>query len=151
VAVIAKYFNKEFIRGVVIIIYMLWLLFLAYKDICEKKLGNVKLLVLFLISSVYVLLDIHRVNVYIFNFLVSFSFYFILYFLLHKKEIGGADIKLLVIHGFMLGFWESVKACMLGCIIAILVNILYIRRNTLKTFALVPYLVIGMVGLYCFG
>ncbi|MCD7893727.1 MAG: prepilin peptidase [Erysipelotrichaceae bacterium] len=70
-----------------------------------------------------------------------------LYLINHFKEcIGGADLKLITIMGWMLGFYDALIGFSIGVIIASLFSIIMLLLNkvTLKTFIpLIPFLCIG--------
>lgn len=78
--------------------------------------------------------------------------FLLVYLLTRKRGIGGGDVKLMAAAGLLLGAPKILYALFFGCLIAVLVQLplkWFCKKNS--TFALGPYLVVGILGLVWFG
>lgn len=131
-------------------VYFLLMVVAAYEDGRKKHLDNGFVLCQFVAAFLCVAGYGYSLYIYGINLLISMVFYVCLYCLLHDRGIGGADIKFLIVSGGMFGFWGSLWIFMIGSMTSLVFNIFYIRRKTVETFALVPYLAFGTVVYMCF-
>ncbi len=129
------------------------LLVLSMIDISHQIIPNKILIFLFMLSLPYVLL-ISRT--YVESIIGFFSASGLLYIiaLLAKGQMGGGDIKLMAVCGFVLGWQNILLALMLGSIVGAVVGIFLLISGVVKKKQLIPfgpYLSIGIMIAALFG
>ena len=89
------------------------------------------------------------------NGLISFGIMFLLKlfgdFLFKKESMGGGDIKLMLIFGFVLGYKMALFSIVFGAIIGLPISILvlYIKKNRVVPFG--PFLTLAALNIYLLG
>ncbi len=89
---------------------------------------------------------------YVMGGLLGGGIFLLVYLVTGKKGIGGGDVKLMAAAGLVLGMPKLFFALFFGCAFAVLVQLplkLFGKKNS--TFALGPYLVIGIGLMVWFG
>ena len=78
--------------------------------------------------------------------------FLLVYLLTGKRGIGGGDVKLMAAAGLVLGSPKVLFAMFLGCFFAVFIRLpLKLFRKENSTFALGPYLALGIGGMVWFG
>ena len=68
--------------------------------------------------------------------------------LFSKEEIGGADIKLSAACVFVLGLSRGLFGLGIGCLFAVVCNLIKNRKNKKAGFPMIPYLAAGFMAAY---
>lgn len=96
--------------------------------------------------------DLQHWPLYVAGSLLGGGIFLMVYLVTGKRGIGGGDIKLMAAAGLVLGVSKIFPALFLGCILAVLVQLplkWFWKKNS--TFALGPYLVVGIGLMVWFG
>ena len=136
------------------LIFIGLLIVISYYDIKTNKIPNFLLIILAAIAVCSFVLN-GKVSVYsaVFGALFMFIFLYVIR-ILSAKGIGGGDIKLMTVCGFMLGLGDALYALLIGSIIAGIYVIVVVRSRTkdLKAkIAFGPFLSIGVTAVIVFG
>lgn len=133
------------LEGVIYCLFTSALLTLSVIDIKTYEIPiSINIFILFL-GIIRCFSDFKNILFYLAGFLGVSVIMFLIYFL-SKKKIGGGDLKLMAVSGLLLGFDKIIFAMFLGCISAIMVNLIIIKnKSTYKIFAFGPYLALGLL------
>ncbi len=135
------------------LIFIALLVIASYYDIKTNKIPNYLLIIMGIVAVCSFVIN-GKVSVYsaVFGALFMFIFLYAIR-LLSGKGIGGGDIKLMTVCGFMLGFGNGLYALLIGTIIAGIYSFFVVRSRTkdLKSkIALGPFLAIGVTAVIVF-
>ena len=128
------------------------LLGIAAIDICIYEIPPVLNGIIACLGVLRILMDLHHWNMYITGSLLGGGIFLLVYLCSGEKGIGGGDVKLMAAAGLVLGVQKIFWALFLGCLIAVLIQLplkLFGKKNS--TFALGPYLALGIGGMVWFG
>lgn len=136
------------------LIFIALLVVISYYDIKTNKIPNFLLIILAAISVCSFLFN-GKISLYsaVFGALFMFIFLYVIR-ILSAKGIGGGDIKLMTVCGFMLGIGNGLYALLIGSIIAGIYVIVVMRSRTkdLKAkIAFGPFLSIGVTAVIVFS
>lgn len=102
-----------------------------------------------LIIIKYLLGGANLVGIYLLHAIGSFVFMFIIKiigdFLFKKESMGGGDIKLMAVYGFMFGFPLSVVILFLSAIIGLPISLLYLKYSKNHEIPFGPFLSIAAI------
>ncbi len=135
------------------LIFIALLVIASYYDIKTNKIPNYLLIIMGIVAVCSFVIN-GKVSVYsaVFGALFMFIFLYAIR-LLSGKGIGGGDIKLMTVCGFMLGLGNGLYALLIGTIIAGIYSFFVVRSRTkdLKSkIALGPFLAIGVTAVIVF-
>ena len=108
-----------------------------------------------LIIELYFIKGINGVGISIFNGIISFVVMLLIKllgdFIFKKESMGGGDIKLMLIFGFVLGYKMALFSIVFGAIIGLPISILvlYIKKNRVVPFG--PFLTMAALNIYLLG
>lgn len=109
---------------------------------------------LILIISKIIFNDFNGLLISIINAVGIFIFMYLLMlfgnFLFKKESLGGADIKIMSISGFVLGFFNSFVVIFLASLIALPISLILLKINKEKMIPFGPFLMISMILLFIF-
>ena len=135
------------------LIFIALLVIASYYDIKTNKIPNYLLIIMGIVAVCSFVIN-GKVSVYSAVFGALFMFIFLYAIRLFSgKGIGGGDIKLMTVCGFMLGFGNGLYALLIGTIIAGIYSFFVVRSRTkdLKSkIALGPFLAIGVTAVIVF-
>ncbi len=129
------------------------LLVITMIDLSHQIIPNKILIFLFLISLPYVIFISKSYVESIIGFFAASSFLYLVA-VLSKGQMGGGDIKLMAVGGFIIGWKNILLSLMLGSIIGAIVGITLISTGVVKKKQLIPfgpYLASGIMIAAVFG
>jgi leader peptidase (prepilin peptidase) / N-methyltransferase len=112
---------------------------------------EINICVLF-IGLLYTFFDYKKVGDHLLGMSLVSGFLFVIYLVTKKKGIGDGDIKLMVGAGAFLGFWPSVLALWIACLLGAVIH--SIRMKITKVghqLAFGPYLAVGILFSSLYG
>lgn len=107
--------------------------------------------ILFL-GLVRLILDYKNWSMYIIGFFAVSAFLYLILIVTKGRGIGGGDIKLMAVCGFILGWKQIILAFILGCIIGSVIHIIRMRITKADhVLAMGPYLSVGIFIAMSYG
>ncbi|MDO4963343.1 MAG: prepilin peptidase [bacterium] len=104
--------------------------------------------ILFIVLKIFIF-GLNSIWISLFEALLAFVFMFLLKllgdFLFKRESMGGGDIKLLAVYGFVLGFPMSVVAVFLSAFIALPISLILLKKNSSHEIPFGPFLAISAI------
>lgn len=107
---------------------------------------------IFILAIIIFVINIENWIPHVIGFFAISGFLFIIYLCSKGRAIGGGDIKLMAVCGFLLGFKLIILSFILGCIFGSVIHLIRMRiSNQDNRLAFGPYLCFGMFLALLFG
>lgn len=128
-------------KGIIFFLTLPVLVFLSIEDIKHKRIPPAATGYIFIIGVLRQILLGENPGRFFLEFLLGSVLVLGLFYIFKGKKLGAGDVKLMGAGAWLLGVGQMLEATLLGCIFALIKN----RRERDKTFALGPYLALGIV------
>ena len=147
----------DFVQNLYCALVFIVLNTITYYDLKERRIPNSLLVIMLLLKIGYLFSAFFLINSFfveeLFNSIFGFLFFVIISLVMYpflNKTIGAADFKLLIVIGFVLGFYDAVSLSAVSLVVSLvflLLNLLF-KKSRVKKLPFAPIALLSFSCLY---